>query len=204
MARMAASERRQKLLDAAIRVMTRDGLAAATVRAIVAEAGMHVATFHYCFDSKESLLREVMTTITRHNREMTLSSLRPGMDVTAAIRDGVRGYWSDVSANPSTHRLTYELTQYVLRSPELEHLAQEQYQQYFAVANDFLAAIQSVAEIRWTVPVPVLSRMLVTYLDGLTLNWLVDRDDEQAEATLDAFATSLSGFAQPSRATDAA
>lgn len=46
--------------------------------------------------------------------------------------------------------------------------------------------------------------MLVTYLDGLTLNWLVGRDSEHAEATLDAFATSLSGFAQPNRATGAA
>lgn len=204
MARMAASERRQKLLDAAIRVMTRDGLAAATVRAIVAEADMHVSTFHYCFDSKENLLREVMRSINHHNRDIMLSSLRPGVDVTAAVRDGLRAYWSDVSANPSTHRLTYELTQYVLRSPELEHLAKEQYQQYFDVARDFLAAIQSAARISWTVPVPVLSRMLVTFVDGLTLNWLVDRFSEQAEATLDTFAISLSGFAQPDQATGAA
>ena len=48
-ARIPADERRQQLVEAAIRVMARDSVAQATTRAIVGEAGMPLGVFHYCF-----------------------------------------------------------------------------------------------------------------------------------------------------------
>ena len=46
MARMSAADRRDKLVDAAIAVMSREGVANTTTRAIVAEAGMQIGVFH--------------------------------------------------------------------------------------------------------------------------------------------------------------
>ena len=54
-----APERRASLARAARTVIARDGLAAATTRAIVAEAGMPLASFHYAVASRDELLREV-------------------------------------------------------------------------------------------------------------------------------------------------
>ena len=58
MPRLAVAERRAALVEAALRVMVRGGLAAGTTRAIVAEAGMSLASFHYAFSSRDELLRE--------------------------------------------------------------------------------------------------------------------------------------------------
>ena len=35
----------------------------------------------------------------------------------------------------------------------------------------------------WSLPMPVLARLLVTVVDGLSLNWLADRDSEANRAT---------------------
>src|SRR6266568_4623341 len=64
MARIAAKDRREALIAAAIRVMVREGVTKTTTRKIVQEAGMNLGAFHYCFTSREELLQEVITRIT--------------------------------------------------------------------------------------------------------------------------------------------
>ena len=59
MARIPATERRAALARAALAVIARDGVHAATTRAIVAEAGMSLASFHYAVASRDELLRKI-------------------------------------------------------------------------------------------------------------------------------------------------
>ena len=53
MARIPAAQRRDALIGAALQVVADRGVAAATTRAIVAEAGMSLASFHYAFESRD-------------------------------------------------------------------------------------------------------------------------------------------------------
>ena len=59
MDRLPMAERRAQLVRAALTVASRDGIEAATVRAIAAEAGVSLGVVHYCFEDKNELLREV-------------------------------------------------------------------------------------------------------------------------------------------------
>ena len=68
MARMSAGDRRELLVAAAIRVMTRDGVAKATTRAIASEAEMPLGVFHYAFRSKQELMTMVTETIARQSK----------------------------------------------------------------------------------------------------------------------------------------
>lgn len=56
MSRLPVPQRRAALIEAALRVIARDGLAAATTRAIAAEAGMSLASLHYAFTSRDELI----------------------------------------------------------------------------------------------------------------------------------------------------
>jgi hypothetical protein len=47
------------------------------------------------------------------------------------------------------------------------------------------------------VPVALAARVLVAFTDGLTLTWLVDRDDDAARAVAAAAADALSRMADP-------
>ena len=191
MARMPADVRRQELVEAAIRVMARDGVAKATTRAIVAEAGMNLASFHYCFHSKEALLVEVIDTINGRNVRAALDVVGPRRGVGETVRASIRAYWDLVEKNPGEHQVTYELTQYALRSPGLESVARKQYDGYVAASIQFLEAIAEAARVEWTVPVPVLARMVHSVIDGATLAWVVDRETELTLLVLDQFADYL-------------
>jgi len=51
---------------------------------------------------------------------------------------------------------------------------------------------------KWRLPVPVVSRMFVTFIDGLVLGWPADHGDEQVLDVLDGFVDQLAVFAEPS------
>ncbi|MFG2334852.1 TetR/AcrR family transcriptional regulator [Streptomyces sp. NPDC048604] len=196
MARLSADDRREQLVEAAIRVMIRDGVAKTTTRAVVAEAEVPLGAFHYCFRSKEELLQSV----TERIMERSLAPVRAVPEGTTpyeAIRANLHLYWDRVRSRPDEHQVTYELTQYALRQPGLAEAARRQYRHYLATSSDYLEATARTLGIRWTVDLPVLARHGLSVLDGLTLSWLIDRDDEAATAALDEFARYLASVAEP-------
>lgn len=190
MARMPLAERRQQLVDAAIAVMARDGVNKATTRSIVAEAGTSLSVFHYCFDSKEALLEAVIKTIVGKTATLAEASFDAGATLDETVRNAFHAYWDHVTANPAEHLLTYEVTQYCLREPDYAHVAHLQYEHY---ADAYVALFESVG-LRATIPIETLARYLAVMVDGLTLDWLVRRDDEQALAVLDVVAAHAADF----------
>ncbi len=57
MSNLRVGRRRELLLEAGERVIARVGLEGATTRAVVTEAGMPLASFHYAFTSREEFVR---------------------------------------------------------------------------------------------------------------------------------------------------
>src|SRR5690242_10724264 len=102
-ARMSAAERRTLLVEAAIAVMARDGVAHTTTRAIVAEAGMQIGVFHYCFRSKEELVLEVMRTISTRAFEAVAEVLTRTDDPAELIQRSVAAYWEHIEQDPLEH-----------------------------------------------------------------------------------------------------
>ncbi|MFF6773419.1 TetR/AcrR family transcriptional regulator [Streptomyces sp. NPDC012637] len=193
MTRLSADERRDQLVEAAIAVMIRDGVAKATTRAIATEAGAPLGAFHYCFRSKQELLHAVIDRIMRRTLVPTAAPStedddRPPYEI---IRETLHAYWDGIRRSPAEQMVTYELTQYALRQPDLTDVARRQYAHYLSVYGEYLEAVARAARIHWTVDVPVLARHGLGLMDGLTLNWLIDRDDAQAEAALDEYARYL-------------
>ncbi|MEU6974876.1 MULTISPECIES: TetR/AcrR family transcriptional regulator [unclassified Streptomyces] len=197
MSRRSADERREQLIDAAIRVMIRDGVAKATTRAVVAEAGLPLGAFHYCFRAKEQLLHSVIERIMLRALDPPAAPVPEGLPVDEVVRGTLRAYWERVRRNPDEHLLTYELTQYALRKPGLADVARGQYRHYTEVSLRQLETIARRSGAEWTLPLPVLTRYGLSALDGLTLNWLIDRDDEAASAALDMYADHLVTLLRP-------
>jgi len=194
MARMPSAERRRQLTEAAIRAMTRDGVAGTTTRSIAAEAGVSLSVFHYCFDSKQALLESVIATITDHSVTLVKEAIRPRTTLRETVRAGFQAYWDHVAANPGEHMLTYELTQYALRRPGFEQLARRQYELYSAAYTELLDRLRLSAGFELRVPARVLARYLAAMTDGLTLNFLVLGDEKAAAEILDMIADHVAGL----------
>jgi len=191
MARLSADERRRLLVEAAIRVMTRDGVAQATTRAIVAEADMSLGAFHYCFRSKEELLENVIVAITDRTALPALEIIENAGTLEDKLRGGLGSYWRHVLDHPDEHQLTYELTQHAARTPGLAELARKQYGNYLDANTRIVEALTSSANVTWKVPAPTLVRYLTAVIDGLTLLYLNEGDADAATAAIEVAAQQL-------------
>src|SRR6266705_3491496 len=74
---MSAQARREQFVEAAIRVMSREGLDRATTRRIAEEAGAPHGTFHYAFRDKNELLMEVVGAVTRQVEHILTDAVDP-------------------------------------------------------------------------------------------------------------------------------
>jgi AcrR family transcriptional regulator len=184
MARMSAAERRAALIEAALRVMERDGLTAGTTRAIVAEAGMSLASFHYAFTSREELLGELVQRVVGRELSAATAGWQPEDGLAACLRMAAAGYLAHLEQEPGQEQLMLELTLLASRRPDLRPLAGEQYRAYTAAATELLEQAAALTGASWRRPVPELARLLITLVDGATTTWLVDRDTAATRAVL--------------------
>ncbi len=198
MARIPATERRAALARAALAVIARDGVHAATTRAIVAEAGMSLASFHYAVASRDELLRDVVDLVVAPQGEAAFGSLDlDAPDLWSAVR-GVLGAFLDiVRADPSREQAMFELTQHALRTPALADFPRAQYDAYRTLAARLLEAGTARYGTTWDVPLDDLAALVVTLTDGMTLAWLATRDDAAADRILDLATDAITAHARP-------
>ncbi len=198
MARMAATERREALARAALAVIARDGVHAATTRAIVAEAGMPLASFHYAVASRDELLRDVVELVVGSQDAAAFGTLQlDARDIRTAIRGILGSNFDILRADPVRQQAMFELTQYALRTPALDDFPVAQYGVYRDLAARLLEAGAARYRVRWDVPIPDLATLAVALSDGATLAWLATRDDDAAERLLDLAADAIAAHAIP-------
>jgi AcrR family transcriptional regulator len=196
MPRIPAAERRELLLAAAWRILVRDGYAAATTRAICAEAGMRQGVFHYCFTNHDELLREVVAGLLGAQVSASIGAVSATGTMAESVSRAFAVYWETVEADPGLHQVLYEITTAVLRDKRAGEIARFQYRRYLDGVLQSLGEIAEIRKISWDIPEEVLARKVVTVLDGLTLHYLVDRDSAAARAALESFAVEFAGHAK--------
>ncbi|NJQ15730.1 TetR family transcriptional regulator [Streptomyces bohaiensis] len=203
MPRMSAAERRRELVEATVRLMVREGVPAVTTRAVVAEAGMTLGTFHYCFASKRELLREVTAVLVDREARASLAAVEPGAGVRATVAGALEAFLTVVRERPLEQQALLELTQYALRTGGEEDLAVLQYDTYRRAAARVVSSVARSCGIVWTVPEPLVARTVVGMLDGLTVALLVDGDETAARQQVGVLADCLAGLTRPAPDGDA-
>lgn len=201
MARMSPAQRRELLVQAAVRVIARDGVSAATTRAIVAEADMSLASFHYAFASHDEMMRGVIEFVVGSQREAALGAIVPGDDIRTLLGTSLMTFLDQLVGDPRWELALLELAQYALRTPGLDDLVRQQWGAYRAVIEHVLVAGAAMAEVRWTMPVPDVARLVLIVTDGVTLAWLADRDTDAARRALEHAADAFASLAEPLSAT---
>lgn len=83
--RLPAAERREQLLDAALRVLVRDGYAGVTVEAVAREAGVTRPVVYAAYDGLEPLLHALLDRSQRRGLE-SAAALLPRVDETTDVR----------------------------------------------------------------------------------------------------------------------
>jgi AcrR family transcriptional regulator len=189
--RLTATQRRELLVAAALRVMRRDGVAAATTRAICAEAEMPQSAFHYCFHTKKDLYRALLATET----EFDLDGIWPTITKTTNPAEQVLALliamWEGIEKFADAQLVLFELSDLALRDPELADLAV--WEQHSAVTMATKAINRLATETGIALPMEVgnLAELVVATLDGVARAWLRHRDNNRARQTLADFAATI-------------
>lgn len=179
MARLSADERRMQLIDAALAVMSNEGLQAATTRRISEYAGVQLATMHYVFDNKHDLLAAVMTKVTDDVAATVSGAIERSSGLRAAIGDSATGFWSMVEQDIGLQIMQYEVTTYALRHAELAWLAEWQYDRYCKAVEGAYRKVMRADE-KSSVPLPQLARLVVAGVDGIILQFITHRSVRRA------------------------
>jgi TetR/AcrR family transcriptional regulator, regulator of biofilm formation and stress response len=198
--RIAVADRREALLDAAVRVIARDGMARASTRAIAAEAGMPSASVHYAFASVDALVEQVVVRVLEAQREGVAETV----DAAASLREytvgALQGWLDRAVADPETELALHEIVGWSRSSPDLHRLATAVYAAYADAVDSFVRAAEERFGARWRVPSADVARLVLVLTDGVAARWTVDRDDAGARAALHAGAEALLALAtEPDR-----
>ncbi len=206
MARISVEKRRDRLVQAAFRVIADHGVEAATTRRISAEAEMSLASFHYAFESRDELLAELVARGTSDEfaaitAPLTAPTAEPHRDepwtlpddIGALLKAGMMSYLASVVADPGREAAMITLAQYARRTPGLEHFSCRLYDRYYEIAQASLEAAAEAMGVTWATDPHHLAPLVVAATDGLTLAYLNTGDREVAERIIDSTVTMLRG-----------
>lgn len=174
------SYRRRQFVDAAITVISREGVARATTRRIAEVAQLPTASLHYCFTTKEDLFHAVYEAITTTGFAEVGMGLQQEVGLHQGIADITRSFAKWFQSSREMQLATYELTMWSLRSSDSQHLARRVYRRYLDGCAQLLREVRTEEEL--DVDIETLSRLLIGVLDGLMLQWL--SFDDSAEGIL--------------------
>ncbi|MFB7468582.1 TetR/AcrR family transcriptional regulator [Streptomyces sp. NPDC056224] len=178
--------RRTQLIQAAARVIARDGIAAATVRRIAEEAGVPGSLVHYWFADKDELLEEVLLA----DLDAISTAVAEAADTGAAgggddLLDRLRAAFHVIEQDDRGRQiLPYELTTWALRKPEFVHVARKQYAAYRELGTGTISSWTNATGVQLPADVPVVGQFITALFDGLVLAWLADPDNTDVDAVL--------------------
>jgi len=171
-----------QIVDAAKRVIARQGYAQTSLKDIATEAGMSKGAIHYHFPTKEVLVAKVLEAATDAVAERTLSAWQAGgSDPMTALRAAVRELWAvRASGSDEVHVISNLLAQ-SLHDEALRPQLAAYYQLAATQTGEHLVTALAAYGMRPRVSPEFVPRLLLGLLDGLVLQVFVDPDAVDAD-----------------------
>ena len=177
------AEARQKLIEAAVRLIARQGYSRTSVAQIGAEAGYAASLIRHHFGSKEGLLRAISDLVLGrfYERQSELAAgNRRGIDAMAAILDR---YLDEMKARPDTSRALQVLIGEALGPvPEIREVFAEHTESYRRSVQEVLERGIAEGLIRSDLDPAAEAVAFVATLRGLVGQWMASPNSFDLEA----------------------
>lgn len=167
----ATSGKRQRILDAAVRIFAEQGFWNAKVSQIADAAGVADGTIYLYFKSKDDLLISLF----EDRMEAVLSTLKSALEsattATERLKAVVRLHLELVEANRAMAEvITVELRQ---SAKFIKEYANPKFAEFLRLIARAIADGQAAGELRADLDPPLVARALFGALDEIALSWLV-------------------------------
>ncbi|SDC82053.1 transcriptional regulator, TetR family [Sanguibacter gelidistatuariae] len=174
-------ERRDRIVDAALQLAADQGIEHVNLRAAAHSAGIAWEAAQEIFDDHTDLLQAMSVSVTTKNISPDTLVLDADGPVAEALEAVGAQVWKALSARRDYQLVSYELALVSLRRTALRSLVTAQYDKGRAFAAAILTAFAEHHGVTWTRPIEEIGRFTAAFLDGVSMAWVVDRDDAAAE-----------------------
>lgn len=195
MARKPAQERRRDLVEAGLRVIAREGMHGATVRAIVAEADVPLATFHYIFSSRDEMIGEAYAWVVLPEPSKGTMLVPSSSGLLGAVAEVLHDWVDRFTARPEYELAVMEIMAYCKRTPELEHLPEVIQARYVELIGQLVQSVAARTGVQLGRPIEELSTIILHVTDGLTYHLLRTGDEAAARRYIDVAAPMIAAAA---------
>ncbi len=196
MARIDNQLRRRELGEALWRVVLRDGIEAASVRKVAAEAGVSAGSLRHVFPTQSELLAFAMQLIVD---EVARRVAAAGPGVPGEIRDVVeRRLHSLLVLDPETRAIFDVWLAFAARArldQRLEPLRAQTHAQVRALCRQAVEMLHAHGEARPTLDVPYEAERLHALIDGLAMHATVDPETTTPERQVEILSRHLDALA---------
>lgn len=173
--RVPSVERRQQLIEAAVRLMSRDGIEAATLRAIAEEAGAPLSAVHYCFRDKDELVHEAVEFWLQQLVRIAEDAAVDGGLKTSITRFTTE-FWQTLETDPPNVLAQLEVVVWASRGEAHRPLARSIYTRYENALSALIENALSQAEEESRIPPELLARGILAIIDSCSLQYFSDPD----------------------------
>ncbi len=187
-----------QIIQAAIRVLAKQGYAQTSLMDIAREAGMSKGAVHYHFPTKDALIQIVLRTALNAVQERTIEAWGRGGDQPfVSLRKSLETLWAIRAERTDEALVVADLLAQSLYAEKLRPDLAEFYRMAAQQISDHVAPQLEAAGIRPKIDATILPRLIIGLLDGLVMQAFVDPDaldPEQVVTAIETMAVSLFEF----------
>ncbi|KGH46788.1 hypothetical protein IN07_10040 [Modestobacter caceresii] len=180
--------RRQEILDAAVEVFSSAGFHKGSLRDVAERVGLSQAGVLHHFPSKTHLLEAVLAWRDEQSRQ------RFDFEAVAGL-DQIRALLNLVEYNASTPELVELFTVLAAEATALDHPVHgyfvDRYSWVIRYITDAFVAVDAAGDLRPGTEPASAARQLVALMDGLQVQWLLDRRSVDMAAEVRRYVQSL-------------
>ena len=160
-----SEKRRRELIQAAYRQIANRGLEGLRTRDVAAEVGVNIATLHYYFPTKESLIRGVLD----HAMARFRSTLAPHGSPSDQLRNHLRAVRKLMSEEPELGMVMAELALRSARDRSIEKISNETRDAWHATMRGLLRRAARAGNLRAELDSDAVATLIIAVLTGLTI-----------------------------------
>ncbi len=176
----------QQIIDAAIRVLARQGYARTSLLEIAKEAGMSKGALHYHYPTKEALIHAVLETACNVVQARTLQAWSPSDNPFEALRKSLEELWATRVERTNEALVVADLLALSLYDESLRPKLAEFYELGAKQIRDYLEENLIAVGLEPRIPLDILPRIVIGLLDGLVMQAFADPDAFSADEVVDA------------------
>jgi AcrR family transcriptional regulator len=163
-----------QIIQAAMRVMARQGYARTSLMDIAKEAGMSKGAVHYHFPSKEALVSKVLETACDAVAQRTIEVWGAGGNPFESLQKSLEELWRVRATRTDEAAIVADLLAQSLYDDTLRPKLAEYYRFAAAQVHEHLMKHLVAIGLRPKVPPEVLPRIFIGLLDGLVMQHFVE------------------------------